>query len=62
MATKGNVTLIKSYFERADAQAPEGGRKFEMSELKELPPEARAELGALCAVELGEEIPETKAA
>jgi hypothetical protein len=53
---KGNITLIKEYFERADAQAPTGGRKCEIPEMKALSAEDRVELGRLAAAELGEEV------
>ena len=41
------VPAIKRYFES------NGGRKIEMSELKELTHEERQELGEMAAVELG---------
>jgi len=52
----GNITLIKGYFERADSQAPTGGRKVEIAEMKTLSAEDRVELGRLAAAELGEEV------
>ena len=44
------VQAIKVFFEK------DGGRKIEMSELKELAPEQRAEVGALCCAALGVEL------
>ena len=55
-----NIVAIKRYFEQADDIAPQGGRKVEMAELIEakggLKKEDKAELGGLCAVELGIEL------
>lgn len=50
------VKAIKRYFERTDAQAPNGGRQVTMDELKQLSKVERDELGILCAAELNEEI------
>jgi hypothetical protein len=52
---KSSVQAIKAYFERPDNIAPNGGCKLEMSELKELTNDERAELGQLCCAEIGEE-------
>lgn len=47
------IGAVKAYFERKDAQAPEGGRKVDMSELKALSDADREELGTLAAQQLG---------
>lgn len=47
------VAAIKRYFERADAIAPNGGKKITMPEITALPLKDRAELGVLAAKELG---------
>ncbi len=43
-----SIPAIKKYFES------NGGRKIQMSEMKELTHEERQELGEMCAKELGE--------
>lgn len=55
-----NVKAIKTFFERDDQFAPGGGRKVGMAELKDLTPDDRAELGVLCAAELGMEVEPSK--
>lgn len=47
------VQAIKTYFERVDNISPEGGRKVEMKEMKDLGGTGLAALGKLCAEELG---------
>jgi hypothetical protein len=62
MATMSRVKAIREFFHRADEIAPEGGRKVEMSELKELSDSDKDELGALAASALGVELEVRKAA
>lgn len=51
--TANRITLIKSFFERADAITPSGGRKVEMNELKALSAKDREELAVMIAKETG---------
>jgi hypothetical protein len=60
MATN-RIKAIRDYFQQQDPQAPDGGRKVTMDELKGLTAEDKDELGVLCASALGEEL-EQKAA
>lgn len=46
---------IKTFFERKDAIAPNGGKRVTMKELKDLSSEARHELADLAREELGAE-------
>ena len=50
MEKMSSVRAIKTFFEL------DGGREVTMTELKDLGAEARTELGALAAVELGVEL------
>jgi hypothetical protein len=57
MAEKmSKVKAIRDFFQREDEIAPEGGRKVNLQELKELSDEDKDELGTLCAEQLGAEI------
>lgn len=56
METMTNMKAIRTFFEA------DGGRKLTMDELKALPKEDRAELGALAAEKLGVKIAESPAA
>jgi len=47
------MVAMKRFFERSDSVTPNGGRKVEMQELKDVPKDAREELGRLACVELG---------
>ena len=50
MDTISSVKAIKTFFEQ------DGGAKVSVSELKELDPSERKELGLMCAEALGKEI------
>lgn len=54
------INAIKTFFERADKIAPEGGRKVENRELMNLDKESRRELGELACAALGETYEEAK--
>lgn len=56
MQKMSSVQAIKGFFERDDKHSPGGGKKIDMTDLKTLSPEARKELGELCAKEIGVEI------
>ena len=55
------LNALRTFFHRTDQFAPEGGRKIEMQELKDLTKAERDELGELAAKELGVEIVDVKA-
>lgn len=58
MEKMSGVKAIKTFFERTDQFAPQGGRVIPMSEMQELMkvPGAKQELEKLCAEALGVEL------
>jgi len=50
------IGAIKTFFQRTDKFAPNGGRTISMPEFKAISAADRAELGALAAIELGVEL------